>query len=34
LHVAFVADAPGKWPLASPSPAMRAKGLATWYQVA
>ena len=34
LHAAFVADAPGKWPLASASPDSRAKGLATWFQVA
>jgi FtsP/CotA-like multicopper oxidase with cupredoxin domain len=33
LHAAFVADAPGKWPLASASPAARAKGLAAWFQV-
>lgn len=33
VHAAFIADAPGKWPLASASPASRAKGLAAWFQV-
>jgi FtsP/CotA-like multicopper oxidase with cupredoxin domain len=33
LHAAFVADAPGKWPLASASPGARAKGLKAWFQV-
>ena len=33
LHAAFVADIPGKWPLASASPERRAKGLAAWYWV-
>jgi FtsP/CotA-like multicopper oxidase with cupredoxin domain len=33
LHAAFVADRPGKWPLASASPERRAKGLATWFRV-
>ncbi len=34
IHAAFVADAPGKWPLASASPQRRAKGLAGWFEVA
>jgi len=34
LHAAFVADAPGRWPLASASEAQRAKGMAGWYAVA
>jgi FtsP/CotA-like multicopper oxidase with cupredoxin domain len=33
-QVAFVADNPGKWPLASASFARRAQGMATWFQVA
>ncbi len=33
LHAAFVADAPGKWPLASASPERRAKGMAGWFEV-
>ncbi len=33
LHVAFVADNPGKWPLASPSSAKRSQGMAAWFQV-
>ena len=33
VHAAFVAAAPGKWPLASASPAARAKGMAGWFQV-
>ena len=33
LHAAFVAQTPGKWPLASASPAARAKGLKAWFQV-
>ncbi len=33
LHAAFVADMPGKWPLASASPEKRAKGLLTYYVV-
>jgi FtsP/CotA-like multicopper oxidase with cupredoxin domain len=33
LHAAFVAQAPGKWPLASASPGSRAKGLKAWFQV-
>ena len=33
LHAAFVADNPGKWPLASASPVKRAKGLMTWFSV-
>ena len=34
LRVAFVADNPGKWPLAAASPALRAKGMKGWYLVA
>ena len=34
LHVAFVADNPGRWPLASASPARAAKGLAADFMVA
>ena len=33
LHVAFVADRAGKWPLASTSPPKRAMGMAGWYAV-
>jgi len=33
LHAAFVADMPGKWPLASASPEKRAKGLLAYYVV-
>ncbi|MDE3175359.1 MAG: multicopper oxidase family protein [Pseudomonadota bacterium] len=33
LHAAFVADAPGKWPLASASPERRARGMQAWYLV-
>jgi FtsP/CotA-like multicopper oxidase with cupredoxin domain len=33
LHAAFVAQAAGKWPLASASPDARAKGLKAWFQV-
>jgi FtsP/CotA-like multicopper oxidase with cupredoxin domain len=33
LHAAFVADAAGKWPLASASPEKRAKGLLAYYVV-
>ena len=33
LLAAFVADNPGKWPLASASPENRAKGMATWFEV-
>ena len=33
LLAAFIADAPGRWPLASASPEKRAKGLASWFQV-
>ena len=32
-HIAFVADNPGKWPLASATPARRAAGLCGWFQV-
>jgi FtsP/CotA-like multicopper oxidase with cupredoxin domain len=33
IHVAFVADNPGKWPLASATPACRSAGLSGWFQV-
>lgn len=33
LHAAFVAAAPGKWPLASAAPQKRAEGLAGWFWV-
>lgn len=33
LHATFVADNPGRWPLASASPERRAKGLAGWFKV-
>jgi len=33
VHMAFVADNPGKWPIESASPERRAAGLATWFQV-
>jgi FtsP/CotA-like multicopper oxidase with cupredoxin domain len=33
VHIAFVADNPGKWPIESVSPERRAAGLATWFQV-
>jgi FtsP/CotA-like multicopper oxidase with cupredoxin domain len=33
VHIAFVADNPGKWPIESASPERRAAGLATWFQV-
>ena len=33
LHAAFVAQTPGKWPLASASPDARAQGLKAWFQV-
>jgi FtsP/CotA-like multicopper oxidase with cupredoxin domain len=33
LHAAFVADNPGRWPLASASPNARAMGLQAWFQV-
>jgi FtsP/CotA-like multicopper oxidase with cupredoxin domain len=33
VHVAFVADNPGKWPIESASPERRNAGLATWFQV-
>jgi FtsP/CotA-like multicopper oxidase with cupredoxin domain len=33
VHIAFVADNPGKWPIESASPERCAAGLATWFQV-
>ncbi|MGO4871510.1 MAG: multicopper oxidase family protein [Roseiarcus sp.] len=33
VHVAFVADNPGKWPLASAIPEHRAAGVGGWFQV-
>jgi FtsP/CotA-like multicopper oxidase with cupredoxin domain len=33
VHVAFVADNPGKWPLASAIPEHRAAGAGGWFQV-
>ena len=33
LHAAFVADAPGRWPLASASVQHCAKGMAGWYGI-
>jgi FtsP/CotA-like multicopper oxidase with cupredoxin domain len=33
VHVAFVADNPGKWPLESAIPEHRAAGVGTWFQV-
>lgn len=33
LHAAFVADNPGRWPLASASPERRAQGMAGWFEV-
>jgi FtsP/CotA-like multicopper oxidase with cupredoxin domain len=33
VRLAFVADNPGKWPIASASPAARAAGLSGWFQV-
>jgi FtsP/CotA-like multicopper oxidase with cupredoxin domain len=33
VHLAFVADNPGKWPIASASPAARAAGLSGWFEV-
>jgi FtsP/CotA-like multicopper oxidase with cupredoxin domain len=33
LHAAFVADNPGRWPLASASPEARGQGLRAWFQV-
>ncbi len=32
-RLAFVADNPGKWPIASASPASRAAGLSGWFEV-
>ena len=34
VHVAFVADNPGKWPLESALPEHRAAGVGAWFQVA
>jgi FtsP/CotA-like multicopper oxidase with cupredoxin domain len=33
VHAAFVADNPGKWPIASATPECRAAGLCGWFQV-
>jgi FtsP/CotA-like multicopper oxidase with cupredoxin domain len=33
VRLAFVADNPGKWPIASATPASRAAGLSGWFQV-
>jgi FtsP/CotA-like multicopper oxidase with cupredoxin domain len=33
VRLAFVADNPGKWPIASATPASRAAGLCGWFQV-
>jgi FtsP/CotA-like multicopper oxidase with cupredoxin domain len=33
VRLAFVADNPGKWPIASATPAKRAAGLSGWFQV-
>ena len=33
VRLAFVADNPGKWPIASATPANRAAGLSGWFQV-
>jgi FtsP/CotA-like multicopper oxidase with cupredoxin domain len=33
VHIAFVADNPGKWPIGSAIPEHRAAGLAAWMQV-
>lgn len=33
VHIAFVADNPGKWPLESAIPEHRAAGVGTWFQV-
>jgi FtsP/CotA-like multicopper oxidase with cupredoxin domain len=33
LHVAFVADNPGKWPIASAIPEHRAAGVGAWFEV-
>ena len=32
-RLAFVADNPGKWPIASATPAARAAGLCGWFEV-
>jgi FtsP/CotA-like multicopper oxidase with cupredoxin domain len=32
VHAAFVADNPGKWPIASATPECRAAGLCGWFQ--
>lgn len=34
VHIAFIADNPGKWPLESAIPEHRAAGVGTWFQVA
>jgi len=33
VHIAFVADNPGKWPIGSATPERRGAGLAAWMQV-
>ena len=33
VHIAFVADNPGKWPIGSAIPELRSAGLAAWMQV-
>ena len=33
VHIAFVADNPGKWPLESTIPEHRAAGVGTWFEV-
>ena len=33
VRLAFVADNPGKWPIASATPAARATGLSAWFEV-
>jgi FtsP/CotA-like multicopper oxidase with cupredoxin domain len=33
VRLAFVADNPGKWPIAAATPAARAAGLSGWFQV-
>ncbi len=33
LHVAFIADNPGKWPIESAIPEHRAAGVGAWFEV-
>jgi FtsP/CotA-like multicopper oxidase with cupredoxin domain len=33
VHMAFVADNPGKWPFESAIPEHRAAGVGAWFQV-